>query len=198
MSQDIFENQFSTPYLIVGLGNPGREYQHNRHNAGFLLLQLCAEELGVKFTRIESKALIIKTKWEERQVILAKPQTFMNESGKSVAALSRFYKIPPTHILVAYDDIDLPLGTLRLRALGGTGGHKGMRSIIETLGTAAFPRLRLGIDRPAGHKQAANYVLQDFSAQEHELVTTMLQQSIKAVRIFLLQGIDAAMNEFNP
>jgi PTH1 family peptidyl-tRNA hydrolase len=121
----------------------------------------------------------------------------MNESGKSVGALVRFYKIPLSQLLVAYDDIDLPLGAIRLRSSGGTGGHKGMQSIINVLGTNAFARLRLGIGRPPGQKQAADYVLKDFAPHEQEPLTFMLNRGVAAVRTFLLYGIEAAMNEFN-
>ncbi len=197
MSQAPLENSSISPYLIVGLGNPGREYLNNRHNAGFMLVQLCAQELGEKFGRMENHALIIKTNWEGKPVILAKPQTYMNESGKSVGALVRFYKIPLSQLLVAYDDIDLPLGAIRLRSSGGTGGHKGMQSIINVLGTNAFARLRLGIGRPPGQKQAADYVLKDFAPHEQEPLTFMLNRGVAAVRTFLLYGIEAAMNEFN-
>lgn len=197
MSQAFFVNSSTSPYLIVGLGNPGREYQHNRHNAGFMLVQQCAAELGEKFSRMEGRALIVKSSWEGKAVILAKPQTYMNESGKSVAALLRFYKIPLSQLLVAYDDIDLPLGTLRLRPSGGTGGHKGMHSIVTSLGTNAFARLRLGIGRPPGQKQAADYVLQDFAPHEQEALTFMLQRGVAAIYTFLTRGIEAAMNEFN-
>jgi len=197
MSQAPFENSSSLPYLIVGLGNPGREYQNNRHNAGFMLIQLCAAELGEKFRRMEARALIIKTNWEGKAVILAKPQTYMNDSGKSVAALMQFYKIPLSQLLVAYDDIDLPLGTLRIRPSGGTGGHKGMHSIVSSLSTNAFARLRLGVGRPPGQKQAADYVLQNFSSQEQEPLEFMLKRGVAAIRTFLTLGIEAAMNEFN-
>jgi peptidyl-tRNA hydrolase, PTH1 family len=184
-------------YLIVGLGNPGRDYRDNRHNVGFMLVDRLAARLGVAFSRLESRALVTKGEQEGRRVILAKPQTFMNLSGQAVGALARYYKIPLENTLVAYDEVDLPFGTLRLRASGGSGGHKGMNSVIERLGTQDIPRLRIGIDRPPGRKEAADYVLQDFTNSEGKALPAILDQAVDAVLVFISQGIDAAMNKYN-
>jgi PTH1 family peptidyl-tRNA hydrolase len=184
-------------YLIVGLGNPGAQYRHNRHNVGFMLADRLAERLGVKFTRLESKALVTKGEYLGRRVVLAKPHTFMNLSGQPVGALSRFYKVPVENLLVAYDDVDLPLGTLRMRPGGGSAGQKGMTSIIERLGTQEFPRLRLGIGRPPGRMEAADYVLQDFSAGEMELLKLTLDRAAEAALVFVAEGLEAAMNKYN-
>ena len=189
------ENQ--AVYLIVGLGNPGAQYRHNRHNAGFMLADRVAERLGVKFTRLESKALVTKGEHQGRRVVLAKPHTFMNLSGQPVGALSRFYKVPVENILVAYDDVDLPLGTVRMRPGGGSAGQKGMASIIERLGAQEIPRLRLGIGRPPGRMEAADYVLQDFSAGEKELLKLTLDRAAEAALIFVAEGLEAAMNQYN-
>jgi len=189
------ENQ--AVYLIVGLGNPGAQYRHNRHNAGFMLVDRVAERLGVKFTRLESKALVTKGEHQGRRVVLAKPHTFMNLSGQPVGALSRFYKVPVENLLVAYDDVDLPLGTVRIRPGGGSAGQKGMASIIERLGTQEFPRLRLGIGRPPGRMEAADYVLQDFSAGEQELLKLTLDRAAEAALVFVAEGLEAAMNQYN-
>ena len=153
-------------FLIAGLGNPGRAYKNNRHNAGFLLLDRLAGRLDVAFGRVEAKALVAKGVYQGRRLILAKPQTYMNESGKAVGALVRFYKVPLENLIVAYDDVDLPFGVLRLRPGGGSAGQKGMRSIQERLGAEDFPRLRFGIGRPPGRMDAAAYVLQDFDRAE--------------------------------
>lgn len=191
------ERPATTPYLIVGLGNPGREYRSTRHNIGFMLMDHLAERLGASFGRLESQALIAKADYAGKRIILAKPQAYMNLSGQPVGALLRFYKIPHTQLIVAYDDVDLPLGTLRIRPGGGSAGQKGMASIIERLGTQEFPRLRLGIDRPPGKMQAAAYVLQEFSSQQQPEVAAALERAADAVLLFISDGLEAAMNRYN-
>lgn len=187
----------SLPYLVAGLGNPGREYAANRHNVGFMLIDRLAARLGASFSRLESKALVCKAEYQGRRMILAKPQTYMNLSGQAVGGLLNYYKVPLGNLLVAYDDVDLPLGTLRLRPGGGSAGQKGMQSIIERLGSQDFPRLRIGIDRPPGRMDAAAYVLQDFSRQQVEFLTPVLERAVDAVLVFVTQGLEAAMNQFN-
>jgi len=184
-------------YLIVGLGNPGREYRGNRHNIGFMLVDHQAKRLNITFSRLESKALVTKGEYANRRVILAKPQTYMNLSGQAVGSLVRYYKVPLNNLLVVYDDVDLPLGTIRLRPAGGSAGQKGMESIIERLGTEDFPRLRLGINRPPGRMQAADYVLQDFSKAEAELLPGLFDRAADAVQTFIRSGIVTAMNQYN-
>lgn len=184
-------------YLIVGLGNPGAQYRENRHNVGFMLADQVAEKLGVKFTRLESKALVTKSEYQGQRIVLAKPYTFMNLSGQPVGALVKFYKVPLANLLVAYDDVDLPLGTVRLRPGGGSAGQKGMASIIERLGTQDFPRLRLGIGRPPGRMEAADYVLQDFSAGEKTVLKPTLERAAEAALVFVAEGLEAAMNQYN-
>jgi PTH1 family peptidyl-tRNA hydrolase len=185
------------PFLIAGLGNPGREYRDNRHNVGFMLVDRLAERLGVAFSRVESKALVTKADFQGNRLILAKPQTYMNLSGQAVGALMKFYKVPPEHLLVVYDEVDLPLGTLRLRPEGGSAGQKGMKSIIERLGTENVSRLRIGVGRPPGRKEAGDYVLQDFSKQERENLASILDRAADAVQTFVTQGIEPAMNLYN-
>ena len=187
----------SSPFLITGLGNPGREYRGTRHNIGFILVDRLASRLGVTYSRLESKALITKAEYSGRRLIFAKPQTYMNLSGQSVGALFHFYKVPLTNLLVAYDDVDLPLGTLRMRPGGGSAGQKGMASIIERLGTQEFPRLRLGIGRPPGRMDPAAYVLQPFARDELEALEFTLQRAMDAVLVFVTQGLEAAMNQYN-
>lgn len=191
------ESEDNAPYLIVGLGNPGREYQQNRHNVGFMVIDRLAQRLGAGFSRLEQKALITKTDHQGRRLILAKPQTYMNLSGKAVGALLRYYKVPLENLMVAYDDVDIPFGTLRLRYAGGAGGQKGMKSIIQQLGTQDFPRLRVGIDRPPGRMAAADYVLQDFSRDEVEMLPQITDEAADAILLFVREGLDAAMNQFN-
>ena len=184
-------------FLIVGLGNPGREYRLNRHNIGFRAIDRLAQVWGITLGNVRNKALIGQGLRGEVRVILAKPQTFMNLSGQSVAPLLRFYKIPLEKMLVIYDDLDLPLGTLRLRENGGSAGHKGMTSIIEQLGFNDFPRLRLGIGRPAGRMPVEDYVLQNFTEKEEDLLSTLLDRSVEAVDVFIKNGVNVAMTQFN-
>jgi len=185
------------PYLIVGLGNPGRRYKNNRHNVGFMCLDRLASRVGISFSRLESKTLLSKTEYQGQRLILAKPQTYMNLSGRAVGSLLQYYKIPLEHLLVAYDDVDLSFGSLRLRQDGGSAGQKGMASIIDRLGTQQFPRLRIGIGRPPGRMEAASYVLQDFHRDESELLAVMLERASEAALVFVTQGLVTAMNLFN-
>jgi len=190
-------NETIAPFLIAGLGNPGQEYRNNRHNVGFMVLDQLAIRLGVKFSRLESKALTCKTDYEGRRIILTKPHTFMNLSGGAIRALVHYYKAPLDQILIAYDDVDLPLGTLRLKPAGGSAGQKGMASIIEKLGTQDFPRLRVGIGRPPGRMDAAAYVLQDFTNAEKKVLDPTLDTAVDAILTFITEGLDAAMNRHN-
>ena len=157
-----------------------------------------AKDLGLQFSRRKGNARLAEGRLEDRKLILAKPITFMNNSGKSVGALARYFRIPPANILVIYDDLDLPFGALRLRPGGGSAGHKGMRSIIDHLQTNEFPRLRIGIDRPPGRMDPSVYVLQNFSAEQHAQLETILEKALRCVRVFILEGVQAAMNGFNP
>ena len=184
-------------FVVVGLGNPGRAYRNTRHNAGFMVLDRLVARLGESFSRLEARALIVKAVYRDKRLILAKPQTFMNESGRSVGTLVRFYKVPLSNLLVIFDDVDLPLGTLRFRASGGSSGQKGMRSIIERLGSEDFIRLRVGIGRPPGSMQAADYVLENFSSQEAALLPQLLDRAVDAVFTYIAEGLDTAMNSYN-
>jgi len=191
------DNQTQTHFLIAGLGNPGAQYRQTRHNVGFMMVDRLAARLGVTFSRLESKALVTKADYQGRRLVLVKPHTFMNLSGQPISSLARYYKVPHEKLLVSYDEVDLPLGTLRLRPGGGSAGHKGMASIIERLGTQEFPRLRLGVGRPPGRMEAAAYVLQDFSASEKDLLNIALDTAVDAMLVFVTEGLEAAMNKFN-
>jgi PTH1 family peptidyl-tRNA hydrolase len=188
--------------MIVGLGNPGPEYARNRHNVGFQVIDLFAGRHGLVFDKFQKQARValgrvaLTNGWAGR-VLLAKPMTFMNLSGEAVAALAAFYKIAPVDILVISDDLDLPAGKLRLRAEGGAGGQKGIKSTIQHLHTEAFPRLRIGIGRPPGQMDAADYVLQNFSAAEEQEMAFLRPKAADAIEAWLAQGIAAAMNLFN-
>jgi PTH1 family peptidyl-tRNA hydrolase len=149
------------------------------------------------FDRRQKKARVALGAIRGRRVVLAQPQTFMNDSGQSVAPLVQFYRVPPARLLVVYDDLDLPLGTLRLRPEGGSGGHKGMRSIIAQLGDQTFARLRIGIGRPPGQMDPAAYVLQDFAADEEPVIQEALERAVAAVEAWLVEGVEMAMSRHN-
>ncbi len=187
----------SEKHLVVGLGNPGRPYQHNRHNVGFHVVDRLAERHGLTFSRQQNGALVASGSIGGCPVILAKPQKFMNLSGGPVAALVKFYRIPPQRLLVIYDDLDLPLAVIRLRPAGGSGGHKGVQNIIERLGRQDFARLRVGIGRPPGRMDPADYVLQDFSAEQLPLIEGAWERAADAVEVWLSEGIEQAMSRFN-
>ena len=185
------------PFIIVGLGNPGPEYRHNRHNVGFMVLDELARVLDTRFGRMHANALVADARRGTQRLVLAKPRTFMNRSGSAVGGLLRFYKAPPDKLLVIYDDVDLPFESLRLRPEGGSAGHKGMKSIIENLGSQAFARLRVGVGRPKGRMRTPDHVLQDFSRAEQEALPFVLQRAAETGLTFLDEGIVAAMNKYN-
>ena len=184
-------------YLIIGLGNPGSEYCKNRHNIGFMVVDTLCASWNIGASRLKHKALIAETKYLDERVICAKPQTFMNNSGNPVVTLAKYYKVPLENMLVIYDELDLPLGTIRLRAGGSAAGHHGMESIIAKLGSNDFPRLRIGIDRPRRQSQIMDYVLHDFSRAEQQFLPSVLETAVKAIETYLSEGIENAMNRFN-
>ncbi len=184
-------------WLIVGLGNPGRQYAGTRHNAGFHVVDRLAAAGGLHFDEQRSHAMLARGRIEEVGVALLKPQTYMNLSGEAAGAVARFFKVPPERTLVIFDDLDLPLGALRLREQGGAGGHRGMASVIAHLGTRDFPRIRVGIGRPAGQMPPEAYVLQDFSTDEKSLMEQTYERAVEAVRVTLREGFQMAMNRFN-
>ncbi|NQS92604.1 MAG: aminoacyl-tRNA hydrolase [Chloroflexi bacterium] len=187
----------SKPYLIVGLGNPGREYQTNRHNVGFMVLDQLAEKLETSFSKVKMNALVTAVRYQNQRLILVKPQTFMNLSGQAVSSFLRFYKLPRENLLVVYDDVDLPFETLRMKPDGGDAGQKGVRSIIQQLGSKEFPRLRVGIDRPPGRTPVSDYVLQDFSKEEKRILPFVLDQAVLAALHFVEHGLNSAMTRYN-
>lgn len=185
-------------WLIVGLGNPGAKYIDTRHNAGWHLLDtITRDQPEIRFNENRNKGLIARGELAGVKVALVKPQTYMNLSGEAVGPIARFYKVPPERILVAFDDVDLPTATLRIRPKGGAGGHKGMRSLIQHLGTEDFPRLRLGIGRPAGQMPVEAYVLQKFKPDEWQAMLELYQRGVEAIKVMLTDGLDKAMNQFN-
>jgi peptidyl-tRNA hydrolase, PTH1 family len=184
--------------LIVGLGNPGIEYQFTPHNMGFLAVDRIAEECGVRVNNRHCRAQTARTRVAGHEVVLAKPETFMNLSGASVIELLREYEAKPEEdLILLYDELDLPFGSLRVRPRGRSAGHNGVQSIIGTLGTQEFTRIRLGIgpDHPIG--DGARYVLAPFKKAQLEVVSEVLDQASDAVRVILADGVQAAMNRFN-
>jgi PTH1 family peptidyl-tRNA hydrolase len=184
-------------HIIVGLGNPGREYANNRHNIGFMVVDKLAEKHGLKFSRMMHRGIVALGEIEGRKVALVKPQTFMNLSGESVGPIVKFYKSTPQDVLVIYDELDLPEGQLRMRPKGGAGGHNGMRSVIARIGTQDFPRLRVGVGRPPGRQDPKDFLLDDFSRSELAGLDEIFDKIIAGVRLWLCNGIDNAMNYVN-
>ncbi|QOR34510.1 aminoacyl-tRNA hydrolase [Clostridium sp. 'deep sea'] len=180
---------------IVGLGNPGRKYENTRHNLGFAVIAKLAERLNVKTTQQKFKGLFAKTVYEGEDIVLLQPLTFMNNSGLSVAALKSFYKCDLSDILIVYDDFDFEVGKMRLRKQGSAGGHNGMKSIINSLGSSDFPRLRIGIDKP-GYSQI-DFVLGKFSEDEQIIIDKVIEEAVNSILCFAKEGIDKAMNKFN-
>lgn len=187
------------PKLIAGLGNPGARYAATRHNVGWMLLDAFARKHGVSVDRSGFQGVYGEMRWglDAEKVLLLKPLTYMNLSGRSVAEAARFFRIQPSDILVLFDDLDLEVGRLRLRTKGSAGGHNGMRSIIAELGTAEFPRLRIGIGRPAPGWQVVDWVLAPFGPDDAAAVAGVLPRAVEAVECFLSDGILTAMNRYN-
>lgn len=194
------------PQLIVGLGNPGPEYANTRHNFGFMVVDRLAQRWGIPLVTEKQFQGSYGEGWAlggKRRLL--KPETYMNRSGQSVRAVLDWYKLDPSAVLVIYDDMDLPLGRLRLRGSGSAGGHNGMKSLIHHLGGEAFPRLRLGVGKPKaasssreGGQAVIDHVLGKFTPQEKDLVEAVLNAAVAAVECYLQEGLATAMNRFNP
>lgn len=188
----------STDFLIVGLGNPGREYENTRHNIGFHCVDALVRKHHLRYeNKKRSKAKIAQGTIAGQTVLLAKPQTYMNLSGSAVQGLAAFYRIPPERIIVIMDDLDIALGTLRIRPKGGTAGHKGLTDIVQRLGTQNIPRIRFGIGRPPDRMDPAAYVLRRFTPDEQPVIDEAIARAAEAVETWLTDGIDIAMNRFN-
>jgi peptidyl-tRNA hydrolase, PTH1 family len=184
--------------LIVGLGNPGQEYRDTRHNVGFMVADALVERWRVGDQwREKFEALQVKTLVRDESVIVAKPLTFMNLSGQAIHSLAGFYKIEPADIFVVTDDVALPLGRLRARRDGGAGGHNGLKSLIQSLATQAFPRMRVGVGRGDGRRDLSDHVLGRFGADERDTVSAAVLRAADAAEMFLSDGIERVMNAFN-
>ncbi len=184
-------------YLVVGLGNPGAEYANTRHNAGFRVIENLAKRFGIFSLKSKCKSFIAQFEHQDRKIILAMPQTFMNNSGEAVSELAHWFKIKPEKIIVVYDDVDLELGRLRLRMKGSDGGHHGMESIQKHLKTTQFSRIRIGIGRPQAQKSVTSYVLENFSREDLEIIEAVVDQASQAVMDAILLGFETAMNKYN-
>lgn len=185
-------------WLIAGLGNPGKEYAHTRHNCGFRAIDLLAEKLGCKIDKLKFQGLYCQTSYNGRKLILLKPQTFMNLSGRSVLQISAYFNIPPERIIIMFDDISLQPGRLRIRSDGSAGGHNGIKSIINELGSKDFPRVKIGVGaKPSPDRDLADWVLSGFSASEEKDLTGALKNAGDAALSIIEEGIQKAANRYN-
>lgn len=184
--------------LVIGLGNPGPEYERTRHNVGFMVADLLAERIGGRFTvHKKSGADLLEARLDGRKVLIAKPRTFMNLSGRPVAALARFFSVPPTEVIVVHDELDLPFGSIRLKRGGGEGGHNGLRSVSQSLTTKDYLRVRFGIGRPPGRQDPADFVLKPFSAPERKELPVIVEQAADAVELLVRVGLEPAQNQLH-
>jgi len=184
-------------FLVVGLGNPGRQYQGNRHNVGFRVVDQLAARAGSPAPRDKYGAELAEVAMGGERVILCKPMEFMNVSGQAVRQVAGFHKIPAAQVVVVHDELDVPFGRLKLGAGGGAGGHNGIRSIIEQLGSPDFARVRVGVDRPPPNWQGADYVLANFTGAEQKALPELIDLACDAVEAIVTRGLPAAMNKFN-
>jgi peptidyl-tRNA hydrolase, PTH1 family len=183
------------PQLVVGLGNPGPQYAQTRHNLGFMVADRLAARLGSNFTvHKRSGAEIVTGRLGGRSVVLAKPRCYMNESGRQLGPLAKFYSVPPADIVIIHDDLDIDFGQIRLKLGGGEGGHNGLRSVANALGTKGFQRVRIGIGRPPGRKDPAAFVLENFNAAERPEVATVCEQAADATELLIELGLEPAQN----
>ena len=184
-------------YLIVGLGNPGKKYEGSRHNLGFQVIERLSQRFSGVKPEYKHEALVAVTYFMDIPVMLAQPLTYMNLSGRAVKALVRNYHVDLEHLMVVYDDLDLPPGTIRLRGMGGSGGHRGLQSIIDAIGTDSFPRLRIGIGGAPDYMDPAEYVLVPADDKEQVVLDDAVTYSADAVLHYIEFGLEAAMNKFN-
>lgn len=186
------------PLLVVGLGNPGPQYARTRHNVGFMVADLLAARIGAAFSvHKKSGAEIVTGLLGGHRVVLAKPRTYMNESGRQVGPLAAFYSVPPADVVVVHDELDIAFGKIRLKLGGGEGGHNGLRSVANALGTKEFQRVRIGIGRPPGRKDPAAFVLEPFSARERDEVPTICEQAADATQLLVELGLEPAQNHIH-
>jgi PTH1 family peptidyl-tRNA hydrolase len=185
------------PWLVVGLGNPGPGYAGHRHNAGFMVVDILADRASCRFKAHRGRADIAETRVGEQRAVLVKPKSYMNESGGPVAAMRDFFKVPVERLVVVHDELDLGFGMLRVKQGGGDNGHNGLKSLRRSLGTGEFFRVRVGIGRPPGRQDPAEWVLRDFSAAERKELDLHLERAADAVESLLADGLAAAQNHYN-
>jgi len=187
-------------WLIVGLGNPGAEYSHNRHNVGQMVLDELASRMGGSFKAHKARAQVVEGRLGigGPRVVLAKPMSYMNVSGGPVSSLARFFDIAPDHVIAVHDEIDIPFNTVKLKIGGGEGGHNGLRDISKALATKDYLRVRVGVGRPSGRMDTADYVLRDFGASEKKELPFLLDEAADAVEVLMTQGLLAAQQKFHP
>jgi peptidyl-tRNA hydrolase, PTH1 family len=184
-------------WLVVGLGNPGPEYSGNRHNVGFGIVEALAARMGGRFKSHKARADVIEGRLAGQRVVLAKPRSYMNESGGPVSALCDFFKVPLDRLVVVHDELDLPYAGLRLKLGGGDNGHNGLKSLRRSLGSGDFNRVRFGIGRPPGRMDAAAFVLRDFSAAERKELDVLVEHAADAIEALVVDGMEKAQNTFN-
>ncbi len=184
--------------MIAGLGNPGSEYAKTKHNVGFMYLDALAEHLGATDWRNKYDALVAEARIGSEKVLLVKPLTYMNESGRAIGPLMNFYKLDPEELIVAHDDMDIPVGTVRIRKKGSAGGHNGMKSILYHVGDENFPRIRIGIGRPLPGWTVVKHVLAPFAPEDVEKIQEAVKYLVPAAECIITEGADMAMNKFNP
>lgn len=184
-------------YIIAGLGNPGSKYEHTRHNAGFLAMDVLSEKLGIHVSKVKHKALIGEGLLDNDRIVLMKPQTFMNDSGESIREAVDWYKIPVEHLIVMYDDIDLESGVIRVRPSGSAGTHNGMRSILDHIPSDAFPRVRIGIGKPLPQWDLADFVLGRFTEEEMKLISGSIVNAADAAAAIVRSSVQTVMNTYN-
>jgi len=187
-----------SPWLVVGLGNPGEQYAGNRHNAGYFVVELLAERIGGRFKSHKARADVVEGRLGANRVVLAKPRSYMNESGGPVKALRDFYKVPTERLVAVHDELDIPYGALRLKRGGGDNGHNGLRSITKALGDKEYLRVRFGIGRPPGRMDPAAFVLKDFSATERKEFPFLVDRAADAVESLLEKGLEPTQNMYHP
>ena len=189
-----------SPWLIVGLGNPGKEYAANRHNVGFMVADLVASRVGAKFgrsKRAHSDVAEGRLGFGGPKLVLAKPLTYMNLLGAPVVSLAQFFKVPVSNVIAVHDELDVPFGQIRAKRGGGEGGHNGLRSMSKSLGSKEYARVRFGIGRPPGRQDAADYVLSDFSAAERKELDFLVDRAADVVEAIVLEGVEWAQNKYH-
>lgn len=186
-----------SPWLVIGLGNPGPAYAGTRHNAGARVLDVLAARAGSSWKSHKSRCDVVETRWGAERVVLAKPRSYMNESGGPVSALRDFYKAPVERLVVVHDELDIPFTALKLKQGGGDNGHNGLKSLRRSLGSGEFFRVRVGIGRPPGRQDPADWVLKDFSATERKELDLLFERAADAVETLVEQGLAAAQNTYN-